>query len=227
MNNQYNQRISLILGFLLFIFYSTLCQSNCEVSLEDLKGTYTGDCKKGLANGVGIAKGKDTFEGEFKKGLPHGNGTYTWSNGNLYIGEFKKGLRDGKGTFIVQLPGGEKKEQTGFWSEDEYLGENANPYELQYKTPEVLSVRAQKKEGNANENALYIEIQHKGRVQQNANFTLNLTTGTLLSRTREGTTTKVIISQFPFGFTLSYLGETVEMVFNQETSWNLTLDFNK
>lgn len=223
----FTKQSSLVLALFFIIFNSGITQSDCEVSLEAVKGEYIGECKKGLANGKGIAKGKDTYDGEFKKGLPDGMGTYSWANGNVYTGEFKKGLKDGKGKLLIQLPGGQTKEQIGFWSEDEYIGENESPYELQYKSPEVLSVRVQAREGKANENALYIEIQHKGRVQQNPDFGFNITTGNMLSRFKDGTSAKIAVSQFPFGFSLTYMGETVELLFYQEKSWTVKLDFNK
>lgn len=219
--------VSMILFVLFLSFQWSPAQSDCQVELAAIKGEYTGDCKKGMADGEGKAKGQDTYEGEFKKGVPHGMGTYSWANGNVYTGEFKKGLKDGKGKLLIQLPGGQTKEQIGFWSEDEYIGENESPYELQYKSPEVLSVRVQAREGKANENALYIEIQHKGRVQQNPDFGFNITTGNMLSRFKDGTSAKIAVSQFPFGFSLTYMGETVELLFYQEKSWTVKLDFNK
>jgi len=33
-----------------------------------IKGTYTGDCKKGKASGKGKAIGTDTYKGDFKTG---------------------------------------------------------------------------------------------------------------------------------------------------------------
>lgn len=223
----FQRQIGLMVASFLVFYSSGLTQNDCEVSLQALQGAYSGDCKKGLANGAGVAKGTDTYEGEFKKGLPHGSGTYTWANGNVYTGEFKKGLKDGKGTLVIQLPGGQTKEQIGFWADDEYIGENESPYVLQYKSPEVLSVRVQDRDESSTDKALYIEIQHKGRVQQNPDFNLNITTGSLLSRTKDGTSTKIVVSQFPFGFSMSYLGETVELQFYQEKSWDVKLDFNK
>ncbi|MCB0688344.1 MAG: hypothetical protein KDC53_17520 [Saprospiraceae bacterium] len=227
MNLPVNNKRTLLVAIMITCLIPLFSQNNCEVLLQPLQGKYTGDCKKGQANGQGLAEGMDTYEGTFKKGLPHGTGTYTWANGDVYTGEFVKGMKDGKGKWTVVLPGGQTKEQTGFWSKDKYIGEHESPYKLLYKSPEVLSVRVQEHEGNTDENALYFEIQHKGRIQQNPDFTLNLTTGSLLSRTKDGTSTKVIISKFPFGFTLNYMGETIELLFYQETSWNIKLDFNK
>ena len=84
----------LLAGFYLF---PTNVLAQCEVKLDEIKGTYEGGCKKGKAEGSGKAVGTDTYEGEFKKGLPHGEGTYTWANGNVFRGLFKKGKKEGKG----------------------------------------------------------------------------------------------------------------------------------
>jgi hypothetical protein len=37
--------------------------------------------------------------GKFKNGLKDGKGTYTYSDGSVYVGEYKNDLRHGKGTF--------------------------------------------------------------------------------------------------------------------------------
>ena len=56
-----------------------MAQSTCQVKLDAINVSYTGECKKGYANGHGEAKGeKDSYKGGFKKGLPHGFGIYTW-----------------------------------------------------------------------------------------------------------------------------------------------------
>ena len=60
--------------------------NDCRVMVDDIAGSYEGDCYKGKAHGVGKAIGKDTYEGEFKKGYPEGKGTYTWINGDYFEG---------------------------------------------------------------------------------------------------------------------------------------------
>ena len=42
-------------------------QTDCKVTMPKLSGTYTGGCKKGLAQGKGIAQGVDRYEGQFYK----------------------------------------------------------------------------------------------------------------------------------------------------------------
>ena len=48
-------------------------QNPCKVLMKEISGSYSGECKKGLADGKGEAKGVDRYIGAFKKGLPDGN----------------------------------------------------------------------------------------------------------------------------------------------------------
>jgi len=73
------------------LFPSFLFSQDCSVEKESLKGTYTGDCKNGKANGKGKAVGADTYEGDFKSGLPDGQGTYMWNNVIVLPGNSQKG----------------------------------------------------------------------------------------------------------------------------------------
>ncbi len=93
----------------------------CKVLPEPISGTYTGDCKDGLAHGRGTATGEDTYTGIFREGLPHGRGTYVYANGDRYRGYWKNGLRHGKGRFRYTL-GGKKQTLRGYWKEGEYAG---------------------------------------------------------------------------------------------------------
>lgn len=107
--------------FLLFTVNILPAQDSCKVLMPALKGNYKGDCKKGLANGFGIAKGTDSYEGHFKKGYPNGTGTYHWATGETYTGEWKKGKRDGKGSYTFKI---ENRDTTvsGLWRNDIYAG---------------------------------------------------------------------------------------------------------
>ena len=80
-------------------------QKGCQVLKPEISGTYTGKCKKGLANGKGLAVGTDTYEGRFSKGLPAGRGKYTWADGRVFQGEFKEGIMEGQGTMIYPTAG--------------------------------------------------------------------------------------------------------------------------
>lgn len=96
--------------------------STCKVIPASISGSYSGGCKRGLAQGKGISKGTDTYEGQFNRGLPDGIGTYTWANGSVYEGEFKKGLKDGNGRLVTP-----DSTITGVWKDDVYAGKKVIP----------------------------------------------------------------------------------------------------
>lgn len=203
-------------------------QDDCKVNLESIAGSYEGGCKKGLAEGQGTAKGEDTYVGDFKKGYPHGTGTYTWASGDVYTGEFKKGLKEGEGKLTVNLGGDQKKEQKGYWVNDKYIGESEHPYEILSRSPEILSIRINETENPTNDgNAIFITILHKGRNQQSPRFGLSVNSGSIQNQFLVGNKTKVLVSKFPLGISINYMGEVLELMFSQETSWNVSIDYNK
>ena len=121
--------------FILLSFFSIIisCVSaqnaDCKVLLDSIKGTYTGECNNGKANGKGIAVGIATYDGDFKNGLPDGKGKYTWANGDFYYGGWKKGFKEGKGE-IHRTSNGIETLITGYWKKDNYKGEYENPYNI-------------------------------------------------------------------------------------------------
>ncbi len=121
--------------FVLFLFYNYgLAQGDCKVLLPALAGKYTGDCKSGLADGMGEAVGEDFYKGEFNKGLPNGEGTYLWKNGATYTGEWKKGKRHGSGKYEYRT---REKDSVlaGEWRNDKFIGaQQIRPYVIEYRT---------------------------------------------------------------------------------------------
>ena len=109
---------------------------------------------------------------------------------------------------------------------DEYIGEHESPYEVISFTPGVISARLSETENPANDgNALFIEILNNGARTQSPSFGFNIINGTIQDRYLVGNITKILVARFPFGFTLNYMGETVEIQVYQEKSWNIRLDF--
>jgi hypothetical protein len=131
-----------ILSILFFFTYQipgipdslTFVAGECKVMMTSINESYDGECKKGLANGKGKAKGTDEYDGQFRDGLPHGAGTYTWANGEVYTGGWKKGLKEGEGQ-LTKVDGLIIK---GFWIKDEYIGADKEPFQVLQKGPEIL-----------------------------------------------------------------------------------------
>lgn len=111
-----------ILVFMVLCGSATAQNTDCKVMLQALSGTYNGECKKGFAQGHGVAQGVDRYEGDFKKGLPDGKGVYTWANGNYYDGSWTGGKRDGQGKMVYR-----DSVVNGIWKADVYQGVKKGP----------------------------------------------------------------------------------------------------
>lgn len=100
----------------------------CNVLMESIKGTYTGECKKGLANGKGESAGVFKYTGSFKNGFPNGKGILYGDN-FFFDGTFQNGLKEGKGE--LHYLRAEKSDSIikGYWSADIYRGKTYKTYE--------------------------------------------------------------------------------------------------
>jgi len=112
-----------LLSLFLVIYGITFADKNesCKVLLTEISDSYKGDCKDGIADGRGRAKGIDVYKGKFKNGLPDGKGKYEYENGNIFTGNFKNGLKHGEGKFIYFLAG-KSYTQKGYWVNGDYVG---------------------------------------------------------------------------------------------------------
>lgn len=122
--------------YLIFLFagtaFITAQEDSCKVLKAGIEKEYSGKCKKGLADGKGIAKGRFLYEGDFKKGLPHGKGTLKFSEEEFYVGEWKDGLQDGKGALHYKVKGIDSI-KVGVWEKGNYIGKKAiSPYLVKY-----------------------------------------------------------------------------------------------
>jgi len=136
-----------ILLFVIAVNHIHAQEADCKVLVDSLKGTYTGECKNGKANGTGKAVGINTYDGEFKNGLPEGKGKYTWGNGDYYYGSWKKGQKDGKGE-LHHFENGVERLTTGYWKKDNYRGEYENPYVITNTTSDIGRVEVEKMSSN-------------------------------------------------------------------------------
>ena len=206
---------TLILACLFFVS-KTEAQDNCKVLLEEISGVYDGDCKKGLAHGDGIAKGKDIYEGEFKRGLPDGKGVYTYSNGKVFDGGWNNGLKEGEGKYIYKTSKGDSI-VAGFWREDRYLGEKYVPPFKVVQESNVERYLIKKMPTNGNHRILLQVRDYSGNASAVTGFLFNVTSGI-----QSGSSDRTIIDNvdFPFEGSITYTatskisGQPINVVFN-------------
>ena len=138
--------VALVLTFISIYAY---CQDISEPVLKkELAGKYEGELKKGLAHGEGIATGLDNYTGHFIKGFPEREGTYIFSNGDVYYGEFLRGLFSGKGSLTIKKASGDSIVE-GYWEAGKYVGKTmVAPYEISNKTGSVNPSIINSGEGN-------------------------------------------------------------------------------
>lgn len=221
-----------------FLFYTETISQNCKVEKEELKGTYTGDCKKGKANGKGKATGVDSYEGDFISGLPHGKGSYTWKNGDVYTGEFIKGLKDGEGKMIIKLSDNRDSLIEGYWQNDKYTGLKEKPWRLIFKSKLVTETEVEYKDHHFNKITFVITNTSGGSklvegdemprlkvdevIPQRGNF------GRLFVNDIHAKKTESLIEDinFPFRFRAIIGTEEVEMEFIRPGNYIVTLRIN-
>lgn len=127
-------KITYVLAFLFsnFLNYSFIYaqqdNSSCKVTLRELTGIYTGDCKNGLANGKGDAKGLYHYTGTFKDGMPNGTGDYYLSDSEYYSGNFQDGIKEGKGEMHYVRKAMPDSIVKGYWSGGEFKGKKYTTY---------------------------------------------------------------------------------------------------
>lgn len=223
----------------LLLLSASLHAQDCEVLNPDLKGSYTGDCKKGKAHGQGKAEGKDKYEGGFRNGLPDGNGIYTWANGNQYSGAWSKGKKEGKGKMTFKVNNRDSL-VVGYWKKDVYVGQHEFPYTIYAKSKSVGEVEVEYVKDGFGQITFYIqntsggasgigstgdlpkykvdEVQLQtgayGRLYYNDNHTKK--SESILTDVRLPSRMKVVIG-----------GENIEIEFHEAGSYKVTVTINE
>ena len=187
----------LVIAMLIPALRSAAQNAECKVILPALAGQYSGDCKKGIAHGNGVAQGIDHYEGQFMKGLPDGKGTYTWADGSIYRGEWQKGLRHGEGEMIYTGTGITEK---GYWKLDKYAGkELIHPYTVNRKD-NLLSYSIRKVNGDGND--VMVKLFMKGQINTHVrNLYIATNNG---SQYKSGLHTGIQNVYYPFDLKVTY-----------------------
>ncbi|HCE55017.1 MAG TPA: hypothetical protein DER05_08450 [Lutibacter sp.] len=205
----------------------------CKVLKVGIEKEYSGKCKKGLANGKGIAKGRFFYDGDFKKGLPNGKGILKFSQNEYYVGEWKDGLQDGKGELHYKVNGVDSI-KVGIWEKGNYLGKKAiSPYLIKYTSGVDRYSLSKSSEGDGGKfNRVIIKFIQNGGVNTSvSNFMLQGDSG---NRTNINNVEGFENITFPFlcKITYSTLNKfrtsthtaIFEFVINKPGDWELILN---
>lgn len=234
--NKFKQiHIISLLIVLCFINNDIYCQqSNCEVLLEAIKGTYTGDCVKGKAHGSGKSVGTEMYEGEFKDGYPDGIGTYSWQDQEYYSGGWKKGKKDGNGEMHYKTAMGLDSLVKGFWKKGKYIGLFEKAFSIEAKSTRIsnLECRISNKTGRN----IYIKThQLAGAGVMNAEAVIvslsniSVLEGTYYTQSFQvlGNTGLIRLQNVSFPFkAIFYLsnGEQTEILFNEAGDYDVYIN---
>lgn len=211
--------------------------ADCTVLMDSIKGTYTGDCKNGKANGNGKSVGIHTYDGEFKNGLPEGQGKYTWANGDYYYGGWKKGMKDGKGQ-LHKFEDGKETLVTGYWKKDGYKGEYENPYVITNTTSDIGRVQVTNMNNKGNTITITVESLFNNSSLRSGNFETStlmtahqVTRGSYVSKASNALTNKEVTTFrgviFPFRCIFNFGTTTLEIEFFENGAWDVNVPINK
>ncbi|MBK5272018.1 MAG: hypothetical protein JJE22_13490 [Bacteroidia bacterium] len=233
---------SFLFFILLFTGHLYVYAQDCTVDMEQLKGTYTGECKKGKAHGEGKAVGMDTYEGQFKSGLPDGNGVYTWSNGSTFKGAFQKGLKNGDGEMTYKFAGKPDSIVNGFWKKDIYIGRYEYPYKVLTKTKKVTRVEIKPaSSGEKNQITIWIsstsggamtldtpsgvipKVQITNLILQKGNYGRTYNNDSYPTKSE----TFLYIVSYPLQMRIDMGGESVEVLINEQGSYIIDITINQ
>ncbi|MDL5513760.1 hypothetical protein QSE00_18205 [Arenibacter sp. M-2] len=209
----------LLVYLLLTLLYAgTAKAQDCKVLLKSIDGTYEGDCKKGKAEGEGVAIGVDTYKGQFRKGLPHGTGTYTWNDGKSYEGEFQKGEKEGQGKLTFAMD----SVLIGFWRKDEYVGLFENPYKKINKSPNVSGYTLNRVQGDIHNLRFYIKANQEQVKYPRLTFVVN--SGQYQTQIDNNDFVELTNVTFPIKLKASYGQDFIEIEILQAGLWEIRTD---
>lgn len=196
----------LLISAMLIVMSSSLFAQDCAILDSSIAEKYSGKCKKGLAQGEGIAEGVNKYQGNFKKGMKHKKGTYTWADGGVYTGEFFEDKMHGEGVYIDK----DSLITRGYWKNDKFVGltiDDFNGYKILSYT-NLLSKPRFRKMGEGDEIIILIDDINKSVVNLNI---INYTSGQIIRERDEDNADnstrrriRMIDVQFPYSAILKY-----------------------
>jgi hypothetical protein len=221
----------LLIVALMYVSGTSVKAQDCQVLLPAIAGKYTGDCKKGKADGKGTSIGTDQYVGEFKAGLPDGEGTYTWKNGNVFKGVWVKGVREGMGSMAYKREGKPDSVVNGAWKKDAYVGKFDKPYIIHQQSTYFSDINV-RKYGKSSENSITFNTTsgssgigtqlsnvqvYKGAIGQTLDG----------ASTAMGSSKRLMDVTFPIRLTANVGSEQIDLEIDEPGAWTVAFTINK
>ena len=220
-----NKRIIASLLFLTFFYcLHTFAQeqtTGCRVLLPQIAGQYEGECKKGLADGMGKAQGTDQYEGFFKKGLPDGQGKYTWNDGTTFEGEWKKGREDGYGVLTSHLASRDSV-LSGYWIDDEYIGTEKKPYKINNKGINIIGLTLSRV--GSDKDQIVVEYNRSGRPLSIYSFHVTELMGGYSTISKSDFSKTLLNVRYPFRAEITGDAFVFDVTISQRGSWKIIVN---
>ena len=220
-----NKRIIASLHFLTFFYcLHTFAQeqtTGCRVLLPQIAGQYEGECKKGLADGMGKAQGTDQYEGFFKKGLPDGQGKYTWNDGTTFEGEWKKGRKDGYGVLTSHLASRDSV-LSGYWIDDEYIGTEKKPYKINNKGINIIGLTLSRV--GSDKDQIVVEYNRSGRPLSIYSFHVTELMGGYSTISKSDFSKTLLNVRYPFRAEITGDAFVFDVTISQRGSWKIIVN---
>ena len=195
--------------------------SACQVLLPQISGKYEGECKKGLADGIGKAQGVDLYEGCFRKGFPEGQGKYTWKDGATFEGEWKKGRKDGYG-ILTFSPSLQDSVLNGYWIDDEYIGTEKKPYKVNSKGINILGLTVTRV--GSDKDQIVVEFSRNGRPLSIYSFSVTEITGGYSTISKSDFSKTLLNVRFPFRAEMAGGAYVFDITISQRGSWKIIVN---
>jgi len=146
----------------------------------------------------------------------------------MYEGEFKNGSLEGEGKMLVHVEDKADSIVIGFWKGGDYIGKYKSLYKEHSKSVDILSLRVTEAKDvpEKDKNTLFFTIYENGSIVYNPTISISQISGNYSTIFPANRTTKVKVISFPFWFTISYQGQSVEMEIYRASSYNIAIDFN-
>jgi len=195
--------------------------SSCKVLLPQIAGSYEGECKKGLADGMGKAQGIDLYEGCFRKGYPEGHGKYTWKDGATFEGEWKKGQKNGYGV-LTNHPASQDSILTGYWIDDEYIGTEKSPFKVNNKGINVLGLNVTRV--GTDKDQIVVEFNKNGKPLSIYSFSVTEVLGGYSTILKSDFSKTLLNVRFPFRAEMAGGAYVFDITISQRGSWKIIVN---